>query len=75
MPKMQGMMAQMMRQMLLMQQSMQDMSQRSSQNGSVPDLQSGQTFRSVACPCLGGQGTEPYEQKTQQSPCFGFSRT
>ena len=23
--------------------------------------------------CMGGQGTLPYVQKTQQSPCFGFS--
>jgi len=23
--------------------------------------------------CLGGQGTEPNEQNTQQSPLFGFS--
>jgi hypothetical protein len=23
--------------------------------------------------CIGGQGTEPYEQKTQQSPNFGRS--
>jgi hypothetical protein len=22
---------------------------------------------------MGGQGTVPYEQNTQQSPCFGFS--
>jgi hypothetical protein len=26
-----------------------------------------------AVPSLGGQGTEPYEQNTQQSPCFGRS--
>jgi hypothetical protein len=25
--------------------------------------------------CTGGQGTEPYEQKTQQSPAFGRSTT
>jgi hypothetical protein len=24
--------------------------------------------------CTGGHGTEPYEQKTQQSPAFGRSR-
>jgi hypothetical protein len=23
---------------------------------------------------IGGQGTDPYEQKTQQSPVFGFNR-
>jgi hypothetical protein len=23
------------------------------------------------CACIGGHGTEPYEQKTQQSPGFG----
>jgi len=22
--------------------------------------------------CIGGQGTSPYEQNTQQSPCFGL---
>lgn len=25
--------------------------------------------------CMGGHGTEPYEQKTQQSPDFGFNCT
>jgi hypothetical protein len=25
--------------------------------------------------CFGGQGTDPKEQNTQQSPCFGRSRT
>jgi hypothetical protein len=25
--------------------------------------------------CIGGHGTSPYEQKTQQSPCFGFSNS
>ena len=25
--------------------------------------------------CTGGQGTEPYEQNTQQSPAFGRSTT
>jgi hypothetical protein len=29
----------------------------------------------VPYPCLGGQGTVPYEQKTQQSPGFGFTST
>lgn len=28
---------------------------------------------SALCCWIGGQGTEPYEQKTQQSPGFGFS--
>lgn len=23
--------------------------------------------------CIGGQGTSPYEQNTQQSPCLGFA--
>lgn len=27
----------------------------------------------VPYPCLGGQGTVPYEQKTQQSPGFDFT--
>lgn len=25
--------------------------------------------------CIGGQATDPYEQKTQQSPAFGRSNT
>jgi hypothetical protein len=25
--------------------------------------------------CIGGQATEPYEQNTQQSPCFDRNRT
>lgn len=25
--------------------------------------------------CIGGHGPSPYEQKTQQSPAFGLSRT
>ena len=27
------------------------------------------------CCCIGGHFTDPYEQKTQQSPGFGLSRT
>lgn len=38
-------------------------------------FQERQQLEALPCSWMGGQGTLPYEQKTQQSPGNGFSNT